>query len=304
MAFLDTGGTGALRKLTGVATVAVSAWAVSQIEPSDTTTSPTTTVTLKVLVSSSDASNTDVQIQVATENTFSSPVVDVTLTNKPDGFVTALASGLVNLTNYYWRARAAQTGTTAWTVWSPIWSFGINTVVGAACSYVYSNFGIDPAMVGSDAEYVFQNFGIEQVHEDVAQEYVNYNHGVEVTRRSVAVEYVHEGDVNTGTPDPRIWFVTPDNGRAGDGIRIFGFGFGDLQSQYAGSLEWRNGVEWDPLSVTSWQTFPPTVNAYTAARQMDMLSGEMDMQHTVIEVQIPVEAVPPGVSFRLVTDGS
>jgi hypothetical protein len=189
-------------------------------------------------------------------------------------------------------------------VWSPIWSFGINTVVGAACSYVYSNFGIDPAMVGSDAEYVFQNFGIEQVHEDVAQEYVNYNHGVEVTRRSVAVEYVHEGDVNTGTPDPRIWFVTPDNGRAGDGIRIFGFGFGDLQSQYAGSLEWRNGVEWDPLSVTSWQTFPPTVNAYTAARQMDMLSGEMDMQHTVIEVQIPVEAVPPGVSFRLVTDGS
>lgn len=304
MAFLDTGGSGTLRKLSGVATVAVSAWSVSQIEPSDTTTSPTTTVSLKVLVSSSDASNTDVQIQVAAEATFASPVVDVTITNKPDGFVTALAAGLTNLTTYYWRSRAAQTGTIGWSAWAPVWMFGVNTVVGADSAYVYSNFGIDPVSTTSDAEYVFTNFGIEKIHEDVAQEYVNYNHGVEITRKSVAVEYVHEGDVNAGTPNPRIWFVAPDNGRAGDGIRVFGFGFGDLAATYNGVLEWKNGADWEGLSVTTWQTFPPSPNAYTADREMDVLSGKIDMQHTVIEFQIPAISLPPGFSLRVVTDGA
>lgn len=302
MTFLDTGGTGALHKLSGVATVVVSGWATAQVEPAHATTSPTNAVSLKMVVSSTDTTNTDVQLQVATENTFASPVLEVTLTDKPDGFVTALASGLTNLTTYYWRIRAAQTGTTAWTAWSPIWTFGVNTAVGADSAYVFSNFGIDPAIDGDGIEYVFSNFGIDPIREDVAQEYVNYNHGVEITRQSVAVEYVHEGDVTTDTPHPRIWFVTPDNGRAGDGIRVFGLGFGDLPSDFNGQLEWKNGDNWEGLSVTSWQTFPPSVNAYTADREMDVLSGKIDMQHTVIEFQIPNIALPPGFSVRVTTE--
>lgn len=63
------------------------------------------------------------------------------------------------------------------------------------------------------------------------------------------------------------------------------------------------GENWEPVQVLGWQTYPPDPNAYTELRMIDPETEHIDMQHTVIEITVPEEAVPPGYPIRIRTNG-
>jgi len=72
---------------------------------------------------------------------------------------------------------------------------------------------------------------------------------------------------------------------------------------YSGSVELYYGTArgWVTVPVVSWQTFPPTANAYTAARKLDPETAYIDMQHSIVEIVVPDGAVPPGYPTRIRT---
>lgn len=187
------------------------------------------------------------------------------------------------------------------------WTFTPDLDSGRGFAYVDENMGVDLTLDPdvTAAAYVDENMGVELVldRDVTAAAYVDLNHGVAITMTAEGVEYAHYGDVNTLAPFPHIWFLRPAAGREGDGISIVCFGVGDLVTTYSGSVELYYGptLGWIAVPVTAWNTYPPTVNAYTADRRLDPPASLIDMQHTVIEIVVPVGALPPGYPLRVRT---
>jgi len=262
---------------------------------------------LRVDVANSAGGNSDVRFDVATDAAFTAIVWGSTSTNVPNGLLQAVASGLVSGTKYWWRARLAPTGTTTWGPWTAAQAFTPDINAGRGFAYVPVNVGadypLDPDVTA--AAYVDVNVGADYpLDPDVtAAAYVDANLGIEITRDPDAVEYAHVGDVNTLPPTPHLWFLRPAAGRAGDGISIVCFGVGDLVTTYSGSVQLYYGatIGWVNAAVTAWNTYPPTADAYTAARRLDPLAFYIDMQHTVIEIVVPGGALPPGYPLRIRT---
>lgn len=307
MANRDGAGSGTFPAFRFTAAAATALYAAVAISPADGNRAPSTSVALVVDVSNTAGGNSDVSWEVATDSGFASIAWSSTSTNVPDGLLQVIASGLANGTKYYWRARATPTGTTTWGPWSGVRTFTPDLNSGRGFAYVDLNAGVVlvPEPDVTSVEYVNLNAGLYLVPEaDVTSaEYVNLNGGVAITLVSVGLEYGHFGDVNTLPPFPHVWFLRPAAGRAGDGIRIYCFGVGDLAATYSGSVELDYGGDlgWVAVSVTAWNTYPPGPDAYTAARRLDAEAGYIDMQHTVVEIVVPAGALPPGYPLRIRT---
>jgi hypothetical protein len=303
MATFDRSATGTIDSLRFSAAGVASGYAVALAGPPAGTRPPSLAVPLSLLVSSTSAINTDVAVQVSVDPAFGSLAYSNTLTNRADGIHSVTVSGLADQTKYYWRARAAETGTTTWTAWTPAWTFTPDLSAGKAFGYVYLNAGADAVPDPDSVGWVAENVGVAVTPSSVGFGAVSENVGVAVTLSGVGFGYAHYGDASTNPPDPRIWFLLPAAGRSGDGIRIFCFGVGDLAATFSGSVELDYGsiLGWVAVPVISWQTFPPGPEAYTALRKLDPAAGYIDMQHTVIEIVIPDGAVPPGYPVRIRT---
>lgn len=303
MAFFDRAATLTLRPLVFTATGVASAYAAAPVRPSSGTRLPATTVALEMVVSSSGVLNTDVQIQVSTSAAFGTTVYSNTLTDRADGGHLVTVAGLANLTTYYWRVRAAETGTTGWSSWSPVQSFTPDLNSGKAWGYAANNTGAAGALHFPAFQYTDENAGPGDTLESSGYQYTDGNVGFPLTFKSEAWAYAHYGDVNTLAPSPHIWFLRPAAGREGDGISIVCFGVGDLVGTYSGSVQLYYGpaIGWVTVPVVSWQTFPPTPDAYTELRRLDPLAFHIDMQHSVIEIVVPLGALPPGYPLRVRT---
>lgn len=304
MANRDGVATTTLGGRTSTAVAVLGSQATAPYAPHNLQHSSTLAVWLTCLVDG--PGDSDIQWQVSTDPAFGTTAWTLTSTNKANGLVTVVTSTLAEGTKYYWRTRSAATGTTGWGPWSTVWSFTPDTGAGRGYAYVYVNAGAelvldrDVTAIG----YIDINVGFEVILDHDQPEYVLGNVGVEITKRSEAVDYAFEGDVNTATPTPHIWFLRPTSGREGDGIQVVGFGFGDLQSTYGGALEYRPDGTWEVLPVTSWQTFPATPDAYGPDRELNEELGTIDMQHQVVEFTVPVGSESPGFPVRMKTNGS
>lgn len=301
-------GSGTLGGATLTGTGHIEWWNVVLTYPTDAAKPNSTSFTLVVTATTWDANPVNVQVQVSTVVGFGSTVFDSTIVNAPGtGAATASinVSGLVDGTKYYWRARTVPPGgyTEPWTT---VRSFTIFVLGASAVQYSEENMGLSATAVSPYAvQYNEENIGVILAPTRHAAQYNEENIGVAVARVAHALQYVEEGDVNTLTPTPAIWFLDPDFGRPGDGILIVGFGFGDTQAAFNGIVQLDYGpvTGWVAVSVTSWQTFPATANAYTAARLLDPSIPYVDMQHQSIGILIPFDALPPGYPVRVRTDG-
>lgn len=305
MATFDRSASLTLGALGFAASGVASGYAVALDGPPSGTRPPSLAVPLTVLVSSTSALNTDVALEVATDPGFApaSVVYSNTLTDRADGIHAVTVAGLADRTVYHWRARAAETGTTSWAAWTPAWTFTPDLSAGKAFGYVNLNAGADLVPDPDSVAYVSENVGASVTPSSVGFGYHSENIGVAVTLSGLGFGYGHYGDASTNPPAPHVWFLKPAAGRSGDGIRIYCFGVGDLVGTYAGSVELDYGgaIGWVSVPVTSWQTFPPGPEAYTALRKLDPAAGYIDMQHTVVEIVIPDGAAPPGYPVRIRT---
>jgi hypothetical protein len=114
----DGAGTGTFPALRFTAAAATAQYAVVPLAPADGNRIPSTAVALVVDVSNTAGGNSDVRFEVATDSGFTAVVWATTVTDVPDGQRSAVTSGLVSGTKYWWRARLAPTGTTDWGPWS------------------------------------------------------------------------------------------------------------------------------------------------------------------------------------------
>ncbi|HMM95409.1 hypothetical protein [Phycicoccus sp.] len=310
MGFIDGAAAGRLDKLTAEARAVVAAIEILRIEPNIGDRVPATTVPLVVNVDSTAGVNSDVEFEVATDAAFADLVATTTVTNRPNGSVTYQPAGLTTNTTYYWRARASQTGTGSWSDWfgdtAPQWNFVVDVNTGYGTEYIWENVGIDPNTASPDGvQHLYWNVGVENILASEGIEYIYENIGVVITLASAGVDYVYEGDVSSNTPVPHLWFLLPNSARPLDGVAVYGLGMGDLITTYDANVQIRviGETDWVDVAVVSWQTFPPTADAYTDDRQLDQSTGEIDMQHTIVGITVPADAVPPGFEVRIRTDG-
>lgn len=303
MAFYDRAASISLRPLSFRVAGVASGYAVAQVAPASGSRVPATAVALELLVSSTSSLNTDVRVEVSTDPAFGTLTYGNTLTDRADGSHTVTVSGLANLTKYHWRVRAAETGTTGWSAWSPVWTVTPDLNSGKAWGYAANNTGPAGASPAAGNSYVDENAGPGDTRKTSAYQYTDRNVGFPLAFKSEGWGYAYYGDVNTSDPGPHIWFVRPAAGRSGDGIRIYCFGVGDLVTTFSGSVQLFYGgtVGWVTVPVISWQTVPPGPDAYTAARKLDPETGYIDMQHSIVEIVIPDGAVPPGYPLRIRT---
>lgn len=305
MAILDTGGR---TRLTGlrwrpVAAVA-SAYGVAIVQPAEGVRQPSTGVWLLLHVDSTGALATDVHVQVSASPTFGTTVHDSVLTGRADGAHHLLVTGLADQTTYYARVRAAEAGTTGWGAWTPTRTFVVDTKVGRAIQYVDVNVGAEVGRGQPQAvQTVDLNVGYRRRPDDRGTQYVDLNVGSPRILTRHGVHYVDLSEVSTNQPIPRIWFLLPSRGGPGDGIDIYGWGFGELQATFDGRAEYWDPMvrEWIPLPVTSWVVYPAGPDAYTADRRISAFDGIVTPQHQVVGITIPATALPPGYQVRIVT---
>jgi len=279
----------------------------AQVDTVDGYISPTVTPVIFTQQDSADGTSADVQLQVSVASSFASTVHDSDLTQNDVTTGGRQVTGLTDGTLYYMRARAKKTiGSYNYVgPWSATKTFTVVTKSGIASMNITMNIGVAVTLVQSWPHYAYENIGVEITKKGSWWHYAYENVGVQVTITDNVPQYVYEGDVNTATPNPVIWFLMPSFGREGDGISIFGFGFGDLQSTYSGVVEvnWGGVIGWQSVPIVDWQTFPADPPAYTGARQIDEVLGVVDPQHTVIQIVVPAGALPPGYPVRVRTDG-
>ncbi|NGP78196.1 fibronectin type III domain-containing protein, partial [Balneolaceae bacterium YR4-1] len=110
----EDGDTGNWSSIRSFSTAKNSTPAVSLLSPSDGATDLSTTLTFEWEALSGIG---NYQFQLASSNSFSSPVTDVSVSS-----TTHEVSGLENGKTYYWRVQAAEDGDTS--NWSSIFSFG------------------------------------------------------------------------------------------------------------------------------------------------------------------------------------
>lgn len=305
MAIFDRSASLTLPGLRFAASGVASGYAVALDGPPSGTRPPSLAVPLTVLVSSTSALNTDVGLEVATDPGFApaSVVYSNTLLNRADGIHSVTVAGLADRTVYHWRARAAETGTVSWGAWTPAWTFTPDLSAGKGFGYVNFNAGATLVPDPDSVAFVDENVGVMVTLSSVGFGYNDENVGVLVTLSGLGFGYGHYGDASTNPPAPHVWFLKPAAGRSGDGIKIYCFGVGDLVGTYSGSVQLFYGgtLGWVTVPVVSWQTFPPGVDAYTAARRLDPEAAYIDMQHSVVEIVVPDGAVPPGYPLRIRT---
>lgn len=278
------------------------------LDTPDLWVSPSVTPNIFTQQDSWDGSSADVQLQVSDTDTFATLLHDSSLTQVDSVTGGRQVTGLQDGDTYYIRARTQKvlpSGYLYVSPWTPTRSFTVAVASGIATMNVFLNVGVQHTPSQSWAEYAYENIGVEHTPSQSWAAYAYENVGVMVTSVDHVPQYVYEGDVNTATPDPVIWFLLPSYGRGGDGVAIYGFGFGDLQSTYGGVVEinWGPPLGWQSVPIVSWQTFPPTGDAYSGDRYIDEMIGGMDPQHTVIEIVVPPGAIPPGYPVRVRTEG-
>lgn len=94
--------------------------------------------------------------------------------------------------------------------------------------------------------------------------------------------YLLAGDVTSATPTPHIWYVFPAFGREGWEFRIVGYGFGDTQGTYSGSVT-LNGLA---VGVISWELVAQT----SADLTIDQVTNTAEPIHQLIRASVPDEA--------------
>lgn len=276
-------------------------WTPELITPFDKTTVPITAPSLVTRQTSWDGNSASVQVQVSTASTFATTVHDSTVVQASGASVGRIVTALADGTTYYWRARAGNG--TDWSGWTATRSFKVSLVAGDVAETVTMNVGFLMTADRDATETVLMNVGVEITVVDNWPVYNYENVGVEVTTVDNWPVYSYENVDGTLYPTPVIWFLKPASGRAGDGFQIFGFGVGDLQATYAGEiqLDYGGSTGWVTVPVVSWQTFPASPDAYTEDRVLDPALGIVDPQHSVIEVVVPDNALPPGYPVRVRT---
>jgi hypothetical protein len=302
VAFLNTSAATTWPAFYYLATAALKPMDAVPVAPANLSKVPALQPTLEAVISNT-APPSSVEWQVSTVVGFGSTVWTTTQTSVADGRRSALVGvPLTNGTTYYWRVRTGD-GLGAWGPWSPVWSFGVDTNAGRAYQQVYENVGREAATPEPGFITVYENVGMEDRRQKLAIDYLFENVGVPDLRTGSSTEYMYWGDVSANTPNPRIWFLDPASGRAGDGITLVCFGVGDLAGTYAAVVEYLDAGAWHPVPVVTWQTFGPTAAAYTAARTSDPELGVIDPQHTNISIVVPAGARPPGYPSRVRTEG-
>lgn len=153
--------------------------------------------------------------------------------------------------------------------------------------YVTSNIGFAPLVPGTNGyEAVYYNGGM---HFDIGL------HGF---------DYVWLGDVNTNTPTPHIWFVTPTSGRGGDGVLIYGHGMGAIQTTYNGAVDvLYEDTGWIAVSIVDWTSVAATGDSYGPLRTVSPSTSTINVEHVEIGILIPSDAEAPGQQVRFRTDG-
>lgn len=306
MADLVAGGSANLGGLSSNVDAVIQFWR-PQIDTVDGWVSPTVTPTIFTRQDSNDGSNAAVQLQVSLVDTFVSTVHDSDLTQADNVTGGRQVTGLADGVTYYLRARTKKTlgsynYVSPWTATSTI---TVVTKSGIASMNITMNIGVEHTPSQVSPAYAYENVGVEWTPSQSWAAYAYENVGAEHTPVDNVPQYVYEGDVTTDTPNPVIWFLQPSFGREGDGIAIYGFGFGDLQSTFDGVVEidWGGVIGWQSVPIVSWQTYPPDPPAYTPDRVIDEMNAIVDPQHTVIEIIVPSGAIPPGYPVRVRTDG-
>lgn len=297
MANRDGGGSQTFGGLRWTAEGMVAAVAVALVSPGQSARTPSLGVPLTILVSNTGGTNSDIQIVVASDAAFTSVVWPGSLSNQINGVYTVQPTGLVVDALYYWRARAAPTGTTTWGPWSEIRTFAVDLNVGKAWGYSYENVGVEVGIwSAAAADTVYENVGVEITLYAGEINYSYENVGVEVTLTSQAVEYVYEGDVNDLTPIPHVWFAYKKYGFVNDQILIYGQGFGALQSQYNA----QPALDWGPdftkpdiqLGAQNWVIQPSTADSFGPNRRIYAGSNDFDPPFSNVETDIFTITVP------------
>jgi hypothetical protein len=287
VAYKDLAGSGTLHGQVFTVRGFVGTYELAITDPVDGSRIPALGIPVGYYLSSTGA-DMDVEFEIATDPGFGTAVVYApsfdAQTSGAHGFT--ISSGLVNQTQYWMRGRVSEAGTGSWQAWSTVVRFTPDLDAGKGFAYVDQNIG---------AVYTPSGTGFR---------YVDVNVGVEITVRPDTSHYVNE-EVLTGTPVPHLWFVTPPSARAGDGVRIFGFGLGDLPATFGGVVEVYYGVArgWVAAQVITWQTYGASATAYGPARLLDVPAEYIDMQHQVVEITVPEDAIPPGYPIRIRTEG-
>lgn len=242
--------------------------------------------------------NQDIQIEVASDATFSTILSSTTLTNKAP-FTTVSWTMGVDLTpgvKVYWRARAGDFAGSSWGSWYS--SFTMYQTGASGYEYVWTNVGVTPVETRIGHEWVWQNVGALVVETRVGHEWVWQNVGRDLQISNDAWEYIWQNN-DDSHPTPQIWFVEPTSGRPNDGVTLIGFGFGPLQSTYTSIVEvdLGDGAGWQTVGVVSWQRFPADPDMYGPDREIRV--GKVDPQHDEVGILIPALAIVPGMLVRI-----
>ena len=255
-----------------------------------------------------DAGTATVRLQVSEEVDFSVLHYNTTAVQNSGVSTGRAVSGLTEGVIYYIRCNVTKTlpSTYVYTsAWSDTHEFIVQPDSGHAQIYLTMNGGVEHTPDDAWNSYLYKNAGVLHTPSDAWNHYLYQNFGVKYTPSGYIPQYTFYGDVTTDTPTPVIWFLRPMSGRPGDGILIYGQGFGDLQVTYTGIVEIDlPTLGWTSVPINSWQTFPATVDAYTGDREMDQALAQIDPQHTIIEIVVPTEAIAPGHPIRVRTDGA
>lgn len=289
-----------------VASGAVGPWVAVPIAPLTGDRPPALHPTLEVNVSAATPP-ASVQFDLSTDSGFSTVVWTATDTLVPNGpwnhFVSPYT--LTDLTSYWWRVRAGD-GAGVWGPWSAAQKFTTDLNAGRGYAEVFINVGIEDLIEDYAAAFVSLNQGVTLGSVPLGIEFLYENVGLEINRPGIhdGVDYIYLGDVNTATPTPHLWFIRPTSGRAGDGISIVGHGLGSLPGTFGGVVEYDiGGGNWQAVPVVTWQTYPGTTAALTAARTIDTELAVIDPEHTTVEIVVPAGAIPPGYPIRIRTEG-
>lgn len=89
-------------------------------------------------------------------------------------------------------------------------------------------------------------------------------------------------NITTATPTPHIWYVFPAFGREGWEFQIIGYGFGDTQATWSGSVT-LNGLA---VGITSWEL----VAQASSNLKIDPITNTAEPVHQLIRAVVPEDA--------------
>lgn len=320
MSFVDTSASGYVPGLGSGGRASVAYAAQSVVNQAPPRAMRTVAPLLEVLVDNLSGGPSDVQVQVSTSSSFGTTVFNTTLLNVPDGPANVLATGLTLGTVYYWRARAANAGTTSWGPWSgdasatgPIpWSFRYDAEFSAAAEAIHLSQGVGSDLRSLATASLLESVGFEVILVSQATGSLLENVGFEIVLSSQATALTYEGDVNVDPPVPHIWFLWRPYGFGGNEVWAFGHGFGNPRSEFDGSILFNVGPDYTTddvnLGINEWYEQIAGPDAYTEDRRIDpgdfFTDPHVDTEVGIIRFVAPIEVVPdqdPATHYAYVT---